>query len=263
MKANSKKMIVTTIPVSQVDVSLREQMWKLYSAYYQRACQEKFASDLNAKHFVFVGRDGETGEFCGFSTAEITKYHFQGRSVGVLFSGDTMIHPDYWGQLSLHKAFLLAGLKWKLRSPLTPLYWNLVASGYRTYLIMAKNFPTYWPRYNQATPAWERDLISFISEEKFGGSWCPRERVIDARDEGYLKDAVAPITQDLIQIPEIKFFLGANPKHREGAELPSIAKIDLALVFRCAAKWLRKSWLKASPSQRKTAAAAETVYATR
>src|SRR5207249_517085 len=84
------------------------------------------------------------------STALIYRQRHAGRTVGVYFSGDTIVHPRYWGQTALHRSVIATLLRWKVRHPLTPLHWYLICSGYRTYLTLVRNFPGHLPHHERA-----------------------------------------------------------------------------------------------------------------
>ena len=54
------------------------------------------------------------------------------------------------------------------------------------------------------------------------------------------KSAVAPITPDVLALPEVAFFVARNPGYRQGDELAMIARVDARAVIGMAAKWVRK-----------------------
>src|SRR5687767_14847765 len=64
----------------------------------------------------------------------------------VLFSGDTVIHPDWWGTRALHAGFIAYGLRRWIRRPWRPIYWLLLSKGYKTYLLLVNNFSRSSPR---------------------------------------------------------------------------------------------------------------------
>jgi hypothetical protein len=107
--------------------------------------------------------------------------------------------------------------------------WFLISEGYKTYLLLSRNFLTFWPRRGVDTPPWARDLIVTLARRRFG----------DALDEGALdlrfrgahdrpKAGVAPVEGELD--PGIRFFVEANPGHAEGDELCCLGVLDARLL---------------------------------
>jgi hypothetical protein len=217
-------------------------MWRLYAEYYDHVNHDTFVRDLSEKSFVFLAFDAaDRREVKGFSTAMVYTHLYRGEKIGILFSGDTVIHPDYWGQTALHKAYGIAAVEWKLRNPTCPLYWLLICSGCRTYLAMARNLPEHWPHFRRPMPAWERGLIDAVCRAKFGAAWKPERGVISVEgDQPKLKDHVAPFTDDVRALEEIQFFMRANPGHMRGDELAMIGLMDARFALSFGWKLARK-----------------------
>jgi hypothetical protein len=217
-----------------------EAMWRLYADHYDNVQRPTYERDLAEKQCVFLGRDGASGEIVGFSTALFYHQEHAGRTIGVYFSGDTIIHPRYWGQRALHNAVFLSLLGWKLRHPGTPLYWYLICSGYRTYLTLVRNFPNHWPHHARPTPAWEASLIDAVSAARYGDAWKPERGVIAfPGPQPVVRQVTAPFTADVLALPEVQFFVRANPGHLDGDELAMLARLDLAAVAAITRRALR------------------------
>jgi hypothetical protein len=240
------------LTTAQVDA-----MWRLYAEFYDHVERPTFDRDLAEKTLVFLGTDAGTGDIVGFSTAIFYEHRCDGRAVGVYFSGDTIIRPQYWGQTALHRAVLWQLVRWRVRHPFTPLYWHLICSGCRTYLTLVRNFPTHWPHHQHATPDHERGLIDSICRARYGAAWHPERGVVSFGDvQPVLKAAVAPVTAELRALPEIVFFLAANPGYLRGDELAMLARVDARAVRRIVGKWLRRAlpddrkWRATAPARR-------------
>lgn len=238
---NSKKKLKTqeTEPRLLTENEI-EAMWKLYSSSYENVKREVFLKDLMEKQKVFVSRDSVTGEVKGFSTAAIYDHVHEGRKARIYFSGDTMISPEYWGTKSFHRAVLFRLLKEAVKHPFRPVYWYLICSGYRTYLSMARNMAEHWPHFQKPTPKWERGLIDSLSASRFGKDFVPEHGVI--RTEGVIvKTSIAPFTADVMKIPEVQFFVKANPGYLQGDELAMIGKVSLFGGFSIVKKWVDRA----------------------
>ncbi len=236
------RLRVRAVPTRTLDRATMDAMWRLYEAHYDHVDRATFDHDLAEKTLVFLGTDAASGEVVGFSTALIYRQRHAGRTVGVYFSGDTIVHPRYWGQTALHRSVIATLLRWKVRHPLTPLYWYLICSGYRTYLTLVRNFPEHWPHHERVTPACERGLIDALSHSRYGAAYDADRGVISFGDrQPKLKTVVATLTNSALGLPEVRFFAQVNPGHARGDELAMIARVDARAVGGMAIKWLRRA----------------------
>jgi len=237
----TSKMKVRSTPVTEINIETMEKMWDLYSSNYQYVTREKFDRDLKSKTEVFVGTDSESGEVCGFSTFEIYEHIFEGKKYGVLYSGDTMIDPRYWGQNGLRTAFLKAVLLWKIKNPRTPLYWLLIVMGYKTYLTMARNSPEYWPRYDRKTPQKIQNLIDSMASKKFGKAWNPQTGLMQPEMcEAVFDHPLAQFTTKTLAIPEVRFLMEKNPTLSIGTEMVCIAPLTFNFISSLLVKWSKR-----------------------
>ena len=210
-----------TLPISRVDSETREQMWRLYVAYYSDAMRETFIDDFSAKDHVIILRDSGNGSLQGFSTLQCFGTKVQGKPLYVIYSGDTLVSKEYWGQNALQKAFFKYIVKCKISHPFRKVYWFLISKGYKTYLLLSRNYPVYWPRHDKPTPSWEKNIIDTLGADKFGDEYYPEKGIIHHEDcPGKLRASVAPIGEDLRKNhPDIDYFVKRNPFHAEGDEL--------------------------------------------
>src|SRR3989449_5520885 len=162
---------VGAVPTRTLDQATIDAMWRLYETHHDHVDRATFDRDLAEKALVFLGTDAGSGTVVGFSTALFYRQRHAGRRVGIYFSGDTIIHPRYWGQTALHRCVIATLVRWKLRHPFTPLYWYLICSGYRTYLTLVRNFPEHWPHHQRVTEPWERGLLHALSRSRYGDAY--------------------------------------------------------------------------------------------
>jgi hypothetical protein len=243
------KLAVTSVPVRRLDRDIIERMWVLYAGHYDHVRRDTFDADLFEKDRVYLARDSGSGELVGFSTATIYSHRDSGREIGACFSGDTIIRPEYWGQRALHRAFALRLLRWKLRHPRVPLYWFLICHGYRTYLTMVRYFPDHWPHFERGLPEAKRALIDSLGQERFGAHWNGERGVVRfGHQQPVLRATVAPFTGAVLDLPEIQFFIAANPGYAEGDELAMIGRVNLAFVGGLVRKFLFRG--RVAPSAR-------------
>lgn len=223
------------------------RMHALFEANYANGPLDTFITDLRKKDGAFVVRKKATQEIVGFSTLGIYEFKFGGKKAKGLFSGDTILERAYWGTRSLQSAFAFKLFIEAIKAPLTPQYWLLISKGYKTYLLMARNFPDYYPKRGQDNPAMQ-SLVSEYCEALFPGKLDPVKMVLDFGDgANCLKEDVAQITDSLrSQDPDVRFFEERNPGWQRGTELPCIAATDLMSFLRIIGPFLWKALTKRS-----------------
>ena len=132
--------------------------------------------------------------------------------------------------------------------PFTRVYWFLISKGYKTYLLISRNFPEYWPRHDRETPPWQAEVLHTLATEKFGDAYKPELGIVRFDEShGRLKEGVAPIDDALLEHKDIRFFVEQNPGHEEGEELCCIGRIGAGqwtyftgrLVKKTLSRWAR------------------------
>lgn len=231
VRAASGKLVAETVTLRRLPEETRDAMWGLFSRFYEGTHRGNFERDLAQKDHVILLRDEGDRSLRGFSTVQVYHRRHEGRDVVAVFSGDTVIEPAYWGQTALQIAFYRYLMAAKLRALSVPVYWFLISKGYRTYLLLSRNFPTYWPRLEAQTPAWERSLMDFLATDKFGQAYRAETGVLQfGTPEGHLKPEVAPIAPEILREQDVRFFVDRNPGHARGDELCCLGKVDLQLA---------------------------------
>lgn len=235
-----------TLSVKNVNKSDIDAMWSLYGRYYTDATHEQFTNDLHAKSHAIILRDSGDRSVQGFSTIHCYSCEVDRKKFYCIYSGDTIVDRAYWGQNALQKAFLRFIVLSKLSHPFSPVYWFLISKGYKTYLLLSRNFPIYWPRHDKPTPAWEKSVIDYLGQKKFGIDYKPETGLIQHETcPGRLRETVAPISDELKEKhADIRFFVEANPNHVEGDELCCLGLVSPAqwtfYLTRLTQKWLTR-----------------------
>ena len=222
-------------------------MFEILNKYYEHVTEEQFLADLHKKNAVIVMMDRATNRIQGFSTILDVRMRVNGKNVIGAFSGDTIVERAYWGQGTLGKAFLAYMLKQKLKNPFKTFYWFLISKGYKTYLLMANNCPTHYPRHEGATPFEITDIMNAFYTELYPKQYDPMAGVIAFNGPAcHLKSGVAAIEKKLTdENPRVAFFESKNPGWERGDELACVATITFMMPFayqlKCFFKALRQS----------------------
>ena len=229
-----KKLKAIVINPNSISLFELKRMHHLFSEYYEGHPFEVFKRDLLEKDDVIILKDQKTKEI-----QENNKtYHG-------IYSGDTVIANEYWGSPVLGITFLKY-LWWnKIKNPIRPLYWFLISKGYKTYLIMANNFPVHYPRFESKTGEHHKKLMDTFYTLKFKGDYnIDKGLIIPSGETCHLKNEVSDIDNELLKIPRIKFFKDKNLDWQKGHELCCIAEMTIMMPFKYSLKKMIKGIFK-------------------
>ncbi|MFZ4713383.1 MAG: hypothetical protein ACOYL6_06715 [Bacteriovoracaceae bacterium] len=220
-----KKLYAQTVKTSSISEELKKQMFNLFSEYYDDVSWQKFCVDLNEKTHVFLFFTKSEKRLAGFST--ILRKKIPDISPGIfLYSGDTVMHQDFWGAKILQKSFFFFIVESKLKSPFSPVYWMLISKGHKTYLMMRKNFRNSFPNNKEATPKLFQMVQDKFYLEKFKSDYDQKSGLITFKEKlGAVKGEIAHPTKKQLEDSDTAFFLKKNPLFHQGVELACICEI--------------------------------------
>lgn len=225
---------------AELDAATRMRMLELMHLCYDNVDDARFAHDLANKQHVICLMD-EKGTAQGFSTIRIAEETLGGKRVDILFSGDTVIHPDWWGTKALQPAFLAFTLRHKLKNLRRPLYWLLLSKGYKSYLLLTNNFPNAFPRRGGTPPPALVALRDRVARAWWGTEYDERTEIVSfavARDR--VKPGVASLDPATLAQPDVAYFVERNPRWSDGDELVCFAEIDFGFGTRWFGKQARR-----------------------
>jgi hypothetical protein len=223
------------VPRASLDAAQREAMLALMRLCYEGVSAERFASDLDRKDHVVLVTAPPHDEIVGFTTIQLAEDTIDGRPVDLVYSGDTVLHPDWWGAKTLQMAFGRFVLARRLARPTRRCLWLLLSGGYKTYLIMVHHLPRAFPsRGYEPAPA-ERAFLARIARDWFGDQFDAARGVVRFAASHYrVRRSVVPLDPATAADPDVAFFLDRNPGHGDGDELVCLAElraIDLVRVL--------------------------------
>jgi hypothetical protein len=224
-------------PVQKITAPEKNKMLELMTAHYDNVSEQKFHADLQHKDGVLALSD-EQNNLCGFSTYQIYDAEFRGTNYSILFSGDTIVKQDCWGQLALFRSFARL-MKFALNAKDQPVYWLLLSKGIRTYLFLPLYFKTFYPAINANTPEHEQALLHQIAERRFADFYKKDKGIVQIQPPAdRLKDKLAIIPEAKKEDPNVRFFLEKNPGYLYGDELVCITKVDYDNFTRATRKFI-------------------------
>ncbi|MFN8554259.1 MAG: hypothetical protein U0103_22515 [Candidatus Obscuribacterales bacterium] len=233
--------IVEISTLTEVD---RATMFNLYRRNYDGGEPSVFFRDLDAKNCAVVLRD-ESAIIRGFSTVVVYDENFAGKPVRVLYSGDTIIEPAYWGQNQMSKAWLELAGSIKQEAPDTPLYWLLIVKGHRTYRYLSLFSNDYYPRHDVETPVEMQSLMNHLATRKFGDQYDATAGLVKFSGcRSYLSADLASIPDKDSGRLDVQYFLSRNPKYYEGDELLCVCELSADNLTRLARQWFEAGRLR-------------------
>src|SRR4029079_14935139 len=115
--------------VSVEQVSRRDRDWRcaLIECDDHNVRRSEFEADLNAKHWVIQLRSRVTDRLVGFSTQVLLRVEVAGVPVQALYSGDTIVDRQHWGDPALAHVWGNFSLQLIERYKQQPLVWFLTS----------------------------------------------------------------------------------------------------------------------------------------
>jgi len=210
-------------PRAELTAAQKSEMFQLLAQHFDGVTPEQYVRDLAEKNLVLLLHRQET--LVGFSTLLACSTDFEGATVNVIYSGDTIVAPEAWGTTALPRAWV-AGVK-ALRAALPPerCFWLLLTSGFRTYRFLPVFWREFHPRFDRAMPAERKRLLDQITRERFGTQFDSRRGIVRFRQPQRLRGGLSRIPDGRTEDPHIAFFLSRNPGHADGGELVCLAEL--------------------------------------
>ncbi|MGH6804357.1 MAG: hypothetical protein ACREC3_13460 [Methyloceanibacter sp.] len=221
ISAMPMRLTASCIPVKDIAHRDVRAMFELHSAHYV-SDEFTFFADLAKKSWVIQLFD-EDENLRGFSTLVLWSHNIGDRDINVVFSGDTIIDPRYWGSRALPIKWLEVTGALHAQDSSTPLYWLLTSMHPRTY----RSLPLF---YRHFYPSWRADydelarIVEHVGRARFGANFDASRGVVVG--EGPLKPSVANIMPSNMDGADIRYFLERNPRHASGDELVCLARLE-------------------------------------
>jgi hypothetical protein len=169
----------TVVEVGQLASADRDAMFRLMDRIYVNMRRDRFEDDLNAKQWAIIVRSPTSGDIVGFSTQVVLTVPIDGETVDALYSGDTVVDREHWGDPALASAWGNFALQLVDGRPMRRMVWFLTSKGFRTYRYLPLFFRTYFPHPARAIPARERKIIEHLGRF-IGGDFTAHTREFHA-----------------------------------------------------------------------------------
>lgn len=230
LKGKRPSVFAEIISIPELTPLEIDRMYAIFSKYYVNHNRNQFTLDLLEKDHIILLRDAKFKTIQGFSTLLKVDMNAHGHNAIGIYSGDTVLEKDYWGNKALGVAFLKYLWLEKMKNPVRPVYWFLISKGYKTYLLMANNFKTHYPRCEHSTPDQFKKIMDSFYGQRFAQTYKPELGIVEYdSDACCLKEKVSEISDELFKNEKIKFFAKKNPNWNRGHELACIAEMTLMM----------------------------------
>lgn len=222
------------IPVRELSRGTQGEMFELFSTAYDHVSAKAFLEDLSWKDEVILLVD-KSGELRGFTTLAINPKGLRCAKGDVLFSGDTIINPAYWGSSELVRAFCKRAGEWRAESG-RRLFWMLISKGHRTFLFLPLFAKRFFPHPKCSEPELE-GIVNVAARQLFGDDWCPEMGIVRfAEPLGQLKPELVEATWQRSDKAMVRHFIKRNPGFASGDELVCLTELDANNLKRMALK---------------------------
>lgn len=212
---------------SEVEISA---MYSLMDEFYDNVDETVFRRDFFDKDYC-LALYLEDGSLVGFTTQKVLEIDVDGKKVNGMFSGDTIIHKDYWGDIELFRVW--ARFWFDFAEKYDEFYWFLICKGYKTYRIMPLFWKEFYPNYRMETPEYEQKIIDAYASYLYPNEYNPKTGVIEYKSvKDKLKNGVANVGEREMKNKDIAFFCKANPNYADGNDIACLAKIDINILKR-------------------------------
>jgi hypothetical protein len=196
----------------------RQQLARLYLRHYDGSDEARFFTDLDDKSEVLLLY--HAGRIVGFTTLLVYGFAWHGQQRRIVFSGDTLIEPEHWGQQAFAYAWTARMGRLFREAPTQPLYWFLIVKGHRTYRYLPLIGQTFFPHWQQPPDPESQALAQALAAARFGAAYDPGSGLIRfAHSHGHLKPEIAQPSARELEKPSVAFFLQRNPGYLRGDEL--------------------------------------------
>ena len=203
----------------------RAAMLELMQRYYENVVPAAFERDLEEKRWVIVVRE-PSQRLCGFSTQTLVEGTAEGEPFRLLFSGDTIIDRERWGDPALAHVWGQLALTLIDQYQDLPLYWLLLSQGFRTYRFLPLFFCEFAPRHDGESSAQSRAILDAFAAPRYGSAYDAEAGVVRSHSAQYrLRQGVSEITSARMRDPHVRFFAERNPGHSAGDELCCLAPL--------------------------------------
>ncbi|MCW8932344.1 MAG: hypothetical protein OQL19_19180 [Gammaproteobacteria bacterium] len=211
-------------PIEKINLKERDEIVELYLSYYDGSNAGQVISDLNNKTDIILMI--YKNKVVGFTTLELYERQWQKCPVRIVYSGDTIVAKEHWGQQSLTFACITRMGQYKQKKPDLPLYWFLIVKGHRTYKYLPVFVKIFYPYWGSQVDSLKK-MAEFLARDKFGEVYNAQTGVLEfPESKGHLKEQYAYPNDNEKNKLSVNYFLKRNPGYLKGYELVCLCELS-------------------------------------
>jgi hypothetical protein len=227
-----------------LDARELDELWAFFSRFVRRD-RDAFELRLQREGELVRIRD-DRGVLRGFVFNELLDIAFAGTRYGIFHSVYAAYDPTVRGANITQSEGLYALLRAKLKAPFKRFYWMFTASTFKSYLLLPRNFLSYWPRPDAEWPLCERSLIEEVMSDAGDPGWDPDAGLIRRNGASCYREGIVPLEPDALADPDVMFYARLNPGQREGDTLVCLAPLDAINVATMIGRMIKRVFSKSS-----------------
>ena len=202
-----------------------DEIWTLTSEFYD---VERDYSEAELRKRQSIALFRMNGALLGMAAIDVYEHEFQGRELIAIATSNVLIRENWRGRNLVQKLGFRTFLAARMRHPLLPIYWFFDSFSYKSYLLLPRNFRTWWPRYDAPTPAPVSALIDDLATRTYGPAWRPARGIVVRSGQKRMRSTAAPLELTADSDPHLRYFATANPGHAEGDMLVCLCPLTPA-----------------------------------
>ena len=206
---------------AELSSDVKSAMFALLRAHFDGVDERQFATDLSEKNWVLLLRREE--RIVGFTTFAVYESCFEGETLTVVYSGDTIVAPESWNSTALSRGWISAVKSFREQNPGQRCVWLLLTSGFRTYRFLPVFWREFYPSFQSETET--PGLLGHLARERFGEEFLPDVGVVRFNKPQRLAGALNLVPSGRRRDPHIDFFLTKNPGWVNGDELVCLTEL--------------------------------------
>lgn len=205
-----------------------EELWKLYGPHHNSTPSE-FATRITQKmHSVTRYRHRKTGELLGMTAVRFDQVKLaNGMTIHTVYSGMSYIHPVCRGMRLLPRTLAHYGTRLKLRHPFGNVWLWSDAISYKPYVLSARSAKVLYPSRKNPTPPHVKEFMDWVGITYYGDAYNSSMGTV-RKESNRLKSHVAPISEEALADPDIRFFVEHNPGYQNGDGLLNVIPLSWA-----------------------------------
>ena len=174
----------------EIPPAIWDEIWTLTQEFYD--VERDYAeAELRRRQSIAMFR--MNGALLGMAAIDIQVTEFRGRRLAAISTAHVLIRENWRGRNLIQKLGMRMFLRARLRHPLRPIYWFFDTFSYKSYLLLPRNFRTYWPRHDQPTPEPRAALIDQLATQAYGPAWRPARGLAVRSGQKRLRETAAPL----------------------------------------------------------------------